>query len=267
MVTSSCFHGQQTGSSQTTECSHHVAEAPLTLYWQQTVAVSPVSSTHTHTYTYPPHTYPPHMYPHPLLTAHTLLTSHASSSRILVLFSQLIPHTPSSSSHSSSLTHPHPLLTAHTLLTSHAPSSHTLILFSQLIPHTPSSSSHSSHPPHLTRTLLTHPHPLLTAHTLLTSHVPSSHTLILFSQLIPSSPHTHPPHAPSSSSHSSYPPHLSCTLLTSHIPSSPHTHPHPLLTAHTLLTHPHSHIPPSCILLVCSNYQFNCDTGRLSMLS
>ena len=97
------------------------------------------------------------------------------------------------------------------------------------------------------------------------THTRTSHTLIFFSQLTPSSPHmypphtpsqltpssphTYPPHAPSSSSHSSYhPPHLTCTLFTTypphHIPSSPHTYPPHLTTYpphHIPSSHPHSH--------------------------
>ena len=154
MATSSCFHGQQMGSSQTTECSHHVAEAPLTLCWQQTATVSLVSFTHTHINISSSHTLiffsqltpsSPHMNPpHTPSTSHTLthtiLTSHVPSSPYMYPL-----HAPSSCT--LILTHPH----AHTLLTSHISSSHTHIL---------------TYPP---------------AHTLLTSHVPSSCTLTLFS--------------------------------------------------------------------------------------
>ena len=95
------------------------------------------------------------------------------------------------------------------------------------------------------------------------THTRTSHTLIFFSQLTPSSPHmypphtpsqltpssphTYPPHAPSSSSHSSYhPPHLTCTLLTTYPPHLTRT----LLTSpHTLLRHipssPHTLLTPS----------------------
>ena len=154
MATSSCLHGRQTDSSQTTECSHHVAEAPLTLCWQETVSVSLVSFTHTHI--------------------------NIPSSHTLIFFSQLTPSSP----------HMYP---PHTPSSSYPPS------------HTPSHipSSPHTYPPHLTvpsscTLILTHPHAhtllphtypphtptsshTLTAHTFLTSHVPSSCTLILFS--------------------------------------------------------------------------------------
>ena len=128
MATSSCFHGRQTDSSQTTECSHHVAETPLTLCWQQTVAVSLVSFTHTCTYTYPPHTpSSSHMHPHPHTpsSSHTIILTHHHPHTCTLILIHHHPHTiilTPSSSHM----HPHP----------HTPSSSHAIILTCHHPHT-----------------------------------------------------------------------------------------------------------------------------------